>query len=898
MSTFSFLRDYFKISILFIVFCFVFGQRYSNAANSERANEEIKIEFSHLRKLYNQPFTLTLHSSSTNATIIYTLDCSTPSATNGINYSDGIQIDSTIIVKAIAITSGEVSPVFTNSYIFPSTSSKQGKNPIGFPETWGGAKIISADYEMDSAVINSPDYSDKITDAFESLPSLSLSMNTDEWFNHETGLYVGYENSNITREKPVTAEFIFNNNEENFVIECGVQNQGGTSIVKWKSPKQSMRLLFKEEYGPTRLNYKLFHDSEINSINTLVVDAMLNATWIHPFDDKQRLHALYLRDQLTSDLQNEMGSLSFHGRYFHLYLNGLYWGICNLHERPDDAFLSEYLDASREDFDVIKHEPDNIVSGSNSFYLLMLESARKGFETYQNLKNFERYLDLPAFIDYMILNFYLGNQDWAQHNYYAAKNRMSPDGFRYYSWDSEHVIRFADVQYDNTGKNNEGAPTEIHTLLKSNEEYRIMFADAVYKHLFNKGALTPANFEKIFRARVKEIEQAVILESARWGDYRKDISFITYTKNEYWIPEVNKVLNEYIPQRRDIVIGQLRDTKNMLFPKYMPPIIESKEIGNGEKEITLISQNSSSDFIYYTVDGKDPRQVGGGINGTKYTGKFTIGNSSILKTRFYSSGDDIWSALAEELFLFDDVYGEHLVINEIMYHPEDEKPEFIEIMNFGESPVNLNGFSFSKGISYLFNTDEYILPGTGIVLSNDNALFKNTYDFDAFGQYQKQLSNKGESLLLINGFNQLVDSVTYSDTIPWPESADGAGYSLVLKDPVLDNALWSSWRASDNIGGSPYNNGTNLDALGELFPNPFSDLITIKLSGDRISTEVFNIDVYNQLGRKIKSIKTNSYNSRIQINLGEVLPGMYFIRVNANKNTQFEGVVLKAIKLI
>ena len=239
-------------------------------------------------------------------------------------------------------------------------------------------KSYPADYEMDPEVINAPEYASEIDSAFSELPSLSLTMDVNSWFNPDTGMYVGYPNSDISREKAVTAEFIFRDEtEESFAVSCGVQNQGGTSIVNWKSPKQSMRLLFKEIYGPTKLKYKLFPDSEINSINTLVVDAMLNATWIHPNDEKQRLHALYLRDQLTSDLQNDMGGLSFHGRYFHLYLNGLYWGICNLHERPDDAFLAEYLDAGREDFDVIKHNPNTIVAGSNGFYNAMLTSRTK-----------------------------------------------------------------------------------------------------------------------------------------------------------------------------------------------------------------------------------------------------------------------------------------------------------------------------------------------------------------------------------------------------------------------------------------------------------------------------------------------------------------------------------------
>jgi hypothetical protein len=621
-------------------------------------------------------------------------------------------------------------------------------------------------------------------------------------------------------------------------------------------------------------------------------------SWIHPWDEKQHTTALYFRDQLASDMQNEMGGLSFHGRYVHLYLNGLYWGVYDMHERPDDAFLSEYLDAPREDFDIIKHNPNRIVSGSNDGYLQMLERARTGSAaTYQYFDEMKEYLDIPAFIDYMILNFYLGNYDWAHQNWYAAENRTSQSGFRFYTWDAEHIMRYSDIQYNSTLKNNEGGPTEIHTFLKENEEYRLQFADAVYKHLFNDGALSPEKFEKSFNFRVNEIEKAIVLESARWGDYRKEDTEVTYTRNEHWIPEVNKVLEEYIPQRRDTVIKQLRDNRNKLFPKNMPPIVEESEKNNGKKNIQLTNPNNDSGYIYFTLDGTDPRSVGGGVKGTKYDGEITIGTSTILKARFYSAGDQTWSALADEIYLFEGVYGEKMVINEIMYHPENDYPEFIEIMNFGNNPVNLNGFKLSGGINYLFQTNESIQPGAGIVLSNDNTLFNYTYDFNAFGQYEKQLSNSGESIYLRNGYNQLVDSVAYSDTIPWPENADGDGYSLELIDDNADNALWSNWKASEKLNGSPYNAETKLDLEVEIYPNPFSDVVTVVLDNPALANEEFNIEVYNQIGSRVRTIVSTGYNSRIEFNLGGVLPGMYLIRINVPNNTQFKSVVLKAIKV-
>ena len=42
-----------------------------------------------------------------------------------------------------------------------------------------------------------------------------------------------------------------------------------------------------------------------------------------------------------------MGQPSTHNTYVHLYINGLYWGLYDPAERPDDAFLAEHLGGDR-----------------------------------------------------------------------------------------------------------------------------------------------------------------------------------------------------------------------------------------------------------------------------------------------------------------------------------------------------------------------------------------------------------------------------------------------------------------------------------------------------------------------------------------------------------------------
>jgi hypothetical protein len=858
------------------------------------------ISFGIQRGYYEKPFTLTLSTNNPAATIVYTTDCSIPTTTNGKVYHSGIEISTNTIVKAIAYYNNDTSILETHTYLFIDDIKKQGKNPAGFPSIWGGSSTISADYEMDPWVVNHSDYSDKIIQAFKSLPSLSLSMPIHEWFDPKTGLYVGYPNSSETREKAVSAEFIYAGNTGNFGLNCGVQNQGGTSIVNWKVPKQSMRLLFKEQYGPKKLKTKLFPDSDIESINTLVLDGMLYS-WVHPFDKTQCVTSLYFRDQLCSDVQNAMGGLSFHGIYVNLFINGLYWGMYDLHERPDEDFMAEYYDAETTDFDIIKHNPNTIVAGTNKSYKDLLTVARTDFSAPESLEKLQRHLDLPAFIDYMILNYFLGNSDWAHQNYYAATNLLEGSGYRFYTWDAEHVMRYSDVNFDATKKMDTGGPTEIHASLKKNSEYRMMFADAFYKHAFNEGALSNENFEALFLYRKNEIDQAIILESARWGDFLRAQHGVTYTRNDHWLPEANKVIASYIPQRRDVVIKQLQRSDNLLYPKTLPPVL-SKYGGMVKKgeSIEIQNPNTTLSNIFYTFDGTDPRKPTGMVNQVKDKKTVQINNTTLIKARVLNSATNEWSPLVECLFIPENTLN-RLIICEIMYNLGDNILEFIELMNTGHEEINLYGVSFSKGIDYTFNQNRWLKTGERIVLTNDMVLFENLYAFKAYDVYAKNLSNKGETLILTDYFKNTIDSVSFSDSAPWPKEADGAGRSLELISTDSDNALASSWRASLQLYGSPeyYNpNGiTNqpfISAELRVYPNPASNWLTIAVQKQEPISEVVLIEIFTLSGQQAKTIKQTNIEPISTLNIADLQPGVYQLRLRTGSN----GIVSKTAKFI
>jgi hypothetical protein len=327
----------------------------------------------------------------------------------------------------------------------------------------------------------------------------------------------------------------------------------------------------------------------------------------------------------------------------------------------------------------------------------------------------------------------------------------------------------------------------------------------------------------------------------------------------------------------------------------MPPVFVIETQTESKKRVELKNQNTTEGDIYYTLDGTDPRGIGGIVRGLKYTSPVVIEKSTIIKARFLPKNYANWSALAEKPVLFEGIYGGDLVISEIMYHPVEGFPEFLELLNTGENVIVLDGYTFVKGIDFTFPAGSNILPGNGFVLTNDTTAFKNRYGFSAYGQYNKRLSNSGELLVLKNKFNQIVDSVRYSDTIPWPVAV--TGFSLELIDGKLDNSLYQNWKVSDKKNGTPFE--PEIETVSEiiLYPNPFTDMLHIRFANKELAFEMFEIEIFDLLGNKVKKLEISSYNSKIQFPVSGLSRGIYMVHIHPKQKTEEKSYCIKAVKL-
>src|SRR4029077_7197464 len=177
-------------------------------------------------------------------------------------------------------------------------------------------------------------------------------------------------------------------------------------------------------------DFPMFADSPVQSFKTFVFDGGINYWWNYlgasvPLD--QRFRAQCVRDQFTSDLMLALGHPSFHGQFYHLYLNGLYWGLHYIHERPDDDFAAAYLGGVNTDYDVLKNTTFGlqVVAGDTVAWNIALGLSGTNLADTAPYLQMHQYVDIDNLIDYMIVNHWAGNDDWPQHNWYIIRNRTT-----------------------------------------------------------------------------------------------------------------------------------------------------------------------------------------------------------------------------------------------------------------------------------------------------------------------------------------------------------------------------------------------------------------------------------------------------------------------------------------
>ncbi len=798
---------------------------------------------SHEAGFHNSEIQVTLDTQTEGAVLYYTTDGSEPYTLggrfpSGRVYSSPLRIARTTCLRVRAIKPGwKPSAVATRTYLFLPDIVRQTGSIVQLGAGWPAAGSVSGqsiDYGMDPEIVNDPRYADFIDDALLAIPSISLVTDLANLFDPGTGIYVHAGSAGRAWERPVSVELLNFDGTEGFQIDAGIRIRGGFSR-SGSNPKHAFRLLFRPEYGGA-LEYPLFGDEGTDRFENVDLRTSQNYSWSFQGDSQNTM----VREVFSRDLQGQMGHPYTRSRYYHLYINGQYWGLYQTQERSEASYAESYFGGDNDDYDVVKADTSigramMATDGDMEAYRRLYDATTAGLNDHaryfrvQGLEpdgtpnpGYERLLDVDNLIDFMIIEYYTGDRDGPgsrfgniPNNTYAIFSRTSPDGWKWFQHDSEHTLGVSSSETNMvTPFTTAGAqwryfnPQWLHEqLASSNANYRMRFADRVYRHFFNGGLLTPeASITRIQR-RAGQIETAIIAESARWGDAKRSRPF---TKQD-WQNEVNRIVNNYLPGRTQVVVNQFKSAG--WYPNVDPPTF-NQHGGYVAGGFELQMSGPGATF-HYTLDGSDPRLITAGgtsvvsPNALPYTGSISLTESTQIKVRTLSGSQ--WSALNEAVFAVGPV-AESLRISEIMYHPaetghpDDPNTEYIELTNVGAESISLNLARFTNGIDFTF-PDVELGPGEYVVVVKDAPAFEGKYGagLPVVGSYHGSLGNAGERIELQDAAGQVIHSFRYRDG--WYESTDGGGFSLTVKDPVAadPNSLGDKdlWRPSNRPGGSP-----------------------------------------------------------------------------------------------
>jgi hypothetical protein len=593
------------------------------------------VEFSHERGFYDSQFRLTLCTYTDGAEIRYTLDGSRPTINHGFTYTGQLNVNETTTIRAVAVKPGFLdSDVETHTYIFINDVINQSHNGEAPGPDWpiGSVNSQVLDYGMDpDVVVNDPRYVGLIYDALLAVPTISLVTDLANLFDSATGIYVHAGSSGRSWERPTSVELINPDGTEGFQINAGLRIRGGYSRGSW-NPKHAFRLFFRSEYGPARLEYPLFEDEGVDEFENVDLRTSQNYSWAHGQGSGR--HNTMVREVFSRDLQGEMGHPYTRSRYYHLYLNGHYWGLFQTQERSEASHAESYLGGDKNDYDVVKTPGMLATDGNRDALDRLYDETMLGLddsERYYRVQglntdgtrnpNYERLLDVDNVIDFMIIEYYTGDRDGPASRYtgrpnntYGIYNRVNPDGWKWFHHDNEHALGAGSAELNMVepfstygAQKQHFNPHWLHEqLANTNIDYRLHFADHVYKHFFNNGLLDIGQARNRIINRMNQIEMAIIAESGRWGDGRD--YHPARTKDDDWLPEIDDLLYDtsdrrHLTPRVAEVLSQFRNVG--WYPDVEPPTFNQHggEVPRGFD----LTMSKLSGTIWYTTDGNDPR---------------------------------------------------------------------------------------------------------------------------------------------------------------------------------------------------------------------------------------------------------------------------------------------------
>lgn len=314
------------------------------------------------------------------------------------------------------------------------------------------------------------------------------------------------------------------------------------------------------------------------------------------------------------------------------------------------------------------------------------------------------------------------------------------------------------------------------------------------------------------------------------------------------------------------------------------PIIFSFDINSDsiyeEQEIKVISQLMSQDSIIITANKKI----------------IPISEKFNIKVKIdYLADEDTTNNNMYISFEAQKPDSFNVVINEIMYAPKDDEPEWIELYNNSSQSINIKNWKIGDNNSKsIITKSDFILKGYSFLIVTSNNSLKNFYDTiqsEIIVTSMPVFNNDKDAVVLYSDKDKVIDSVFYYSS--WGES----GYSLERIDYNKSSTTASNWKRSiSDARATPgkINSVVNLKAgkvnsllINEIMHNPQS-FLTEYLEIKNVSSDTINLNGW-QLNINDKIYKLKNY---------ELKPDSFFLLSSDSSNISYFNLTSKNIQIV
>ena len=740
-----------------------------------------------------------------------------------------------------------------------------------------------------------------IFDAPPTLPVISISTDSMNLWDNETGIYVlgpTYETNNPNFganfwedwEKPASVEMTGVDGKREFSLNCGIKIFGAWSRA---NPQKSLAVFFKNEYGdPVLENVQLFKSKPITSFKSFVLRNAGNDYGYTRF-----------RDGMMTDLVKDMNTDIQAFEPVILYLNGQYWGHINLREKINEDYLASNHNVDATKLDLLEYEA-SILEGNNAEYLELL-----GFMSNYNLEVDANYniaasqIDISNFIDYQLSQIYFNNRDWPGNNAKYWRPQTEEGKWRWIMFDTDfgfgiygntdytlNTLQFA-LEPNGPGWPNPPWSTLLLRKLVENQKFKFSFINR-FADMLNTtfvGSSVVSHIDSIAAIVQPEIQrhynrwntpspggwETAVQTMRNFATNR--VAYVQSHINQQFIRAgVFDLTLSVVPTKAgNIKLNTIEVSGDSWKGKYFEnvPVSLTANVFNGYK------------FNHWEVNG---------VTMLNKTIEVNLKKATTIKAVFEDVADD----------------GNSVVINEINYNPtvENDAGDWVEIYNWGRVDLDISGWVLKDGD----NTHQFVIPQNTILKSNEYLVLCKSFESfkiihpgvsNNLGNFDFGLGSTGDAARLYDKVGLMVDSVSFSSELPWPVEPNGTGPTLELRQYFHDNTKAEFWKSSlENLGtpgrknsittGSNWLADGSLEKQLQIYPNPFTTETKLKIENNGF--EPMQVQIYSMDGRMIRNDITsdNEYIWRGENQWGQKLqPGMYICKVQSD-NKLFTGKII------